>query len=452
MVSQRLPVLDRRRAGVLLPLSALDAALGSGGRGFIDWLAAAGFSVWQILPMGPVGRDGSPYWVRSDCAGNRALLDPTELPDEHAPIAPQFLAAAAGWLPDYALFEALTAAYRGMPFWGWPAPLRDRDPDALKEARSRLVAEVSRIERDQYAFDLQWQGLREHARARGVRLFGDLPYYVAPSSVETWAHRELFQLTPTGAPAMVGGVPPDYFSALGQLWGNPVYDWQALERTGFAWWVARVRAQLARLDLLRVDHFRALSAYWAVPAAAADARGGAWCPAPGRELLERLRQELGELPLAAEDLGVITADVLALRDAFALPGMRVLQFGFDGTADNIHVPYRHERNSIVYTGTHDNDTTLGWYAGLDGDIRARVDFYLGTTPAPMPAALIRAALGSVAQVAVLPAQDILGLGSQARLNTPGTTAGNWQWRLPAGALTAQLARSYAQLNGSFGRA
>jgi 4-alpha-glucanotransferase len=451
-MSQRLPVLDRRRAGVLLPLSALEAALGRGGRAFIDWLAAAGFSVWQILPVGPVGADGSPYWVRSDRAANPALLDPAELPDQHAPIAPEFLAAAASWLPDYALFEALSAACGDVPFWRWPAPLRDRDPGALAQARSRLAAQLCRIEREQYGFDLQWRRLRDHARARGVRLFGDLPYYVAPSSAETWAHRELFQLTPTGEPAVVGGVPPDYFTALGQLWGNPVYDWGSLERSGFAWWVDRVRAQLARLDLLRLDHFRALSAYWAVPAGAADARGGAWCPVPGRQLLDRLRQELGDLPLAAEDLGVITAEVLALRDAFGLPGMRVLQFGFDGTAENVHVPYRHERNSIVYTGTHDNNTTLGWYAGLDCDTRARVDFYLGTTPPAMPAALIRAALGSVAQVAVIPVADILGLGSQARLNTPGTTSGNWQWRLPAGALTAELARSYAQLNRSFGRA
>jgi 4-alpha-glucanotransferase len=452
MVSQRLTVLDRRRAGVLLPLSALEAPLGRGGRGFIDWLAAAGFSVWQILPVGPTGADGSPYWVRSDHAGNPQLLDPAELPDEHAPIAAEFLAATAGWLPDYVLFEALSAAYGGAPFWRWPAPLRDREPQALAPARNRLAAQVCRIEREQYAFDLQWQRLRDYAHARGVRLFGDLPFYVSPSSAETWAHREMFQLTPTGEPAVVGGVPPDYFTALGQLWGNPVYDWRALERTGFAWWVARVGAQLARLDLLRLDHFRALCAYWAVPAAAPDARGGAWCPTPGRQLLERLRQELGDLPLAAEDLGVITPDVLALRDAFGLPGMRVLQFGFDGTPDNPHVPYRHERNSIVFTGTHDNNTSLGWYTDLDGDTRARVDNYFGIPPATMPAALIRAALGSVAQLAVIPAQDMLALGSQARLNSPGTSSGNWQWRLPAGALTAELARSFAQLNGSFGRA
>jgi 4-alpha-glucanotransferase len=452
MASVRLSVFDRRRSGVLLPMSALEAALGRGGRSFIDWLAAAGFSVWQILPTGPVGADRSPYWVRSDCAGNPSFIDPAELPDARAPIGADFLAAASPWLHDYALFEALTRSQAGAPFWRWPVELRDRDRGALAQAASILAGEVSRIEREQYAFYVQWKRLREHAAQRGVRLFGDLPFYVGPSSVETWAHRELFQLTPSGEPAAVGGVPPDYFSALGQLWGNPVYDWQALQRTDFAWWLSRVRAQLSRLDLLRIDHFRALAAYWAVPAGAADARGGAWLSTPGEHLLQRLRTEFPDLPLVAEDLGVITEDVLALKNSFALPGMRVLQFGFDGEAGNVHVPYRHVRDCVAYTGTHDNDTTLGWYSSLDPATRSRVDFYLQLTPGAMPAALIRAALGSVAQLAVIPAQDVLGLGSTARINTPGTTSGNWSWRLPPGALTPQLARAYAQLNHAFGRA
>jgi 4-alpha-glucanotransferase len=448
----RLPVFDRRRSGVLLPMSALEAALGRGGRAFIDWLAAAGFSVWQVLPAGPVGADRSPYWVRSDFAGNPAFIDPAELPDSRAPIGADFLAAASPWLHDYALFEALTLSQAGAPFWRWPVELRDRDPGALAQATRSLAAEISRIEREQYAFYVQWNRLREHAAARGVRLFGDLPFYVGPSSVETWAHRELFQLAPSGEPAAVGGVPPDYFSELGQLWGNPVYDWQALQRTDFAWWLSRVRAQLARLDLLRIDHFRALAAYWAVPAGDPDARGGAWLSTPGEQLLQRLRTEFPDLPLVAEDLGVITADVLALQNSFGLPGMRVLQFGFDGEAQNLHVPYRHVRDCVAYTGTHDNDTTLGWYSGLDPDTRQRVDFYLRLAPGAMPEALTRAALGSVAQLAVIPAQDVLGLGSAARLNTPGTTSGNWTWQLPPDALTPQLSRAYAQLNHAFGRA
>jgi 4-alpha-glucanotransferase len=433
-------------------MSALDAPLGHGGRAFIDWLADAKFSMWQVLPMGPVGADLSPYWVRSDCAGNPSFIDPAELPDPGAPIDAGFLAVSGPWLDDYALFEALTRSQGGTPFWQWPQPLRDRDPAALTQARKDLAAEVSRIEREQYAFHVQWGRLREHASARGVRLFGDLPFYVGPSSVETWVHRELFQLTPTGEPAMVGGVPPDYFSALGQLWGNPVYDWQALQRTDFAWWLARVRAQLARLDLLRIDHFRALAAHWAVPASAPDARGGAWLSTPGEHLLKRLREEFADLPLVAEDLGVITEDVLALKNGFGLPGMRVLQFGFDGEAGNVHVPYRHVRECVVYTGTHDNDTTLGWYSALDHDTRQRVDLYLQLPPAVMPEALIRAALGSVGQLAIIPAQDLLNLGSEARLNTPGTDRGNWLWRLPPGALTPELARRYAHLNSTFGRA
>jgi 4-alpha-glucanotransferase len=452
MGSMRLPVFDRRRAGVLLPLSALDRPLGAGGRAFIDWLAQGRFSVWQILPLGPTGPDGSPYWVRSDHAGNPHFLDPAELPPEGAPVDAQFLADTALWLPDYALFEALTRAHADAPFWRWPAPLRDREPAALAAARAAHAPEIGRTEREQWAFRLQWERLRAYAHARGVRIFGDLPFYVAPASAETWAHRALFQLQPGGEPAAVGGVPPDYFAALGQLWGNPVYDWQAQRRQGFAWWVGRVRAQLERLDLLRLDHFRALVAYWAVPNGAPDARGGAWHPAPGAELLTRLREEFSDLPLAAEDLGDITPDVYTLRDDFALPGMRVLQFAFDGNADNPHRPYLHPRNSVVYTGTHDNDTTAGWFSRLDRETAARVELYLGAAGSAVPAALIRAALGSVARLAVIPMQDLLGLGSEARLNTPGTVSGNWSWRLPQAALEGAPAQRHAELNAVYGRA
>jgi 4-alpha-glucanotransferase len=447
----RLPIFDRRRAGALLPLPALEAPLGRGGRAFIDWLVEAGFSVWQILPLGPTGADRSPYWVRSDWAGNPQLLDESELPDAHAAPDAQFLADSAAWLPDYVLFEALTRVHAGAPFWQWPAELRDRAPEALAAARATFAAELAALTREQYAFHLQWERLREYAHGRGVRLFGDLPFYVAPSSAETWAHRALFQLTPTGEPAVVGGVPPDYFSELGQLWGNPVYDWHAQRREGYRWWVARVRAQLSRLDLLRLDHFRALAAYWAVPAGAPDARGGAWHSSPGAELLTRLREEFSDLPLAAEDLGVITPDVVALRDGFALPGMRVLQFAFDGDPGNPHRPYLHERASVVYTGTHDNDTTRGWYSHLDAETEARVRLYFGAAPDAVPEALIRAALGSVARLAIVPMQDLLGLGSEARLNTPGTVSGNWTWRLPPGSLSHDLARRFAGLNAVFGR-
>ncbi len=451
MGAARLPVFDRRRAGVLLALSALEAPLGRGGRAFIDWLSAAGYSLWQILPVGPTGADGSPYWVRSDHAGNPALLDPAELPPAGQPQEQQFRAAAAHWLPDYALFAALEREQGGAPFWQWPATVREREPQALEAARARLAEQLGRIEREQYAFHMQWQGLREYARARGVRLFGDLPFYVAPSCAEVWSHRGLFQLHPDGAPAAVGGVPPDYFSPTGQMWGNPLYDWEAHAAQGFTWWVARVAAQLDRLDLLRLDHFRALAAHWAIPAGAADARGGAWQPSAGAALLGRLRQQVSDLPLVAEDLGVITADVTALMAEFALPGMRVLQFGFDGNPDNPHLPYEYSAACVAYTGTHDNDTAMGWYASLDPSTRQRVEFFLGSDGAAMPEALLRATLGSVARLAVIPVQDLLGLGSAARFNTPGTTTGNWQWRLPPAALTAELAARCARLNASFGR-
>lgn len=448
----RLPVFDRRRAGVLLPLSALAAPLGRGGRAFVDWLASAGFSVWQMLPISPAGADGSPFWTHADRAGDPALLDTAELPDPAAPREAGFLEASAPWLADYALFEALTRAHRGAPFWSWPEGLREREPGALAGMRAALAAEIAGIESAQHAFYVQWSRLRDYAHSRGVRLFGDLPFYVAPSSVETWTHRGLFRLRPNGEPALVGGVPPDYFTHLGQLWGNPVYDWDALRRGDFAWWRSRVCAQLARFDLLRLDHFRALAACWAVPAGAPDARGGAWQPAPGEELLRRLREELGALPMVAEDLGLITPDVVALRKAFALPGMRVLQFAFSGGPDNPHLPYMHEPDNVAYTGTHDNDTALGWYSQLDPTTRARVDLYLRAGVEAMPETLIRAALGSVAGLAVVPAQDLLALGKEARLNTPGTSSGNWSWKLPPGALTAELALRYARLNGCFGRA
>ncbi len=448
----RLPVLDRRRAGVLLHLGSLEAALGRGGRAFIDWLADAGFTVWQILPLGPTGADGSPYWVRSDFAGNAAFLDPAEVPDPQPAQSAAFLDEADAWLEDYALFEVLSDAHAGAAWWNWPAPLRDREPSALERARVELAPPLRRVRHEQLAFFLQWRRLREYARARGVRLLGDLPFYVAPHSAETWAHRGQFQLQADGRPAAVAGVPPDYFSETGQLWGNPLYDWQAMRHDNFAYWRARVLEQLERVDLLRIDHFRALAAHWAVPAGAADARGGQWHLTPGAELLRLLLEELGDLPLVAEDLGVITDDVVALRKSFGLPGMRVLQFAFSGESDNPHLPHMHEHDSVVYTGTHDNDTTLGWYRGLDEPTRRRVDSMLRVAPGSMPDALIREALGSVGQLAVIPVQDLLGLGSEARLNTPGTVQGNWTWRLPSGALTPQLAAHFAQLNRMYSRA
>jgi 4-alpha-glucanotransferase len=448
----RLPVFDRRRAGVLLHLGSLQAALGRGGRAFIDWLAEAGFTVWQILPVGPTGPDGSPYWVRSDYAGRYAFVDEQELPPGRGADWEAFRAESAAWLPDYALFEALNGVHHGQPWWEWPAPLRDRQPEAIARAQQDLAAELHRIHYEQFAFAAQWRRLREHAQSRGVRLLGDLPFYVAPDSVETWVHRDKFQLDASGRATAVAGVPPDYFSATGQLWGNPLYDWDAIRRDGFSLWRWRVMRQLERVDVLRIDHFRALAAHWSVPARDPDARGGQWHVTPGGELLSLLQEELGDLPIVAEDLGVITEDVEALRRDFKLPGMRVLQFAFGGGADNPHLPHMHERDSVIYTGTHDNDTTLGWFSTLDAHTREHVEAFLRLSPGAMPDALIRSALGSVGRLAVLPLQDLLQLGTEARLNTPGTAAGNWGWQLRAEGLTGELAQACRRLNVLFGRA
>jgi 4-alpha-glucanotransferase len=447
-------VLSRRRSAVLLPVSALQGngtgALGDPARRFIDWLAAAGFAVWQVLPLVPVDRNGSPYWARSDRAGNPALMDG----DARDPGTEDDFAdfrAAARWLRDYALFEALGAEQQGEPWWRWPAPLRNRDPDALARAERRLAPQIDALARAQWRFDAQWRALRLHAAARNVRIFGDLPIYVAPDSVATWTSREQFLLRDNGEVAEVAGVPPDYFSADGQLWGNPLYDWERQRRDGFAFWLQRLSLQADRFDLLRIDHFRALAAFWAVPAGAATARVGQWREAPGHELLQRVTSELPQLELVAEDLGVITPDVTALRHAFSMPGMRVIQFGFDGDPANPHLPHQHEVDSVVYTGTHDNDTTRGWFESLTPFARDLVRRYLGRSDHEVVDALRRAALASVGKLAVLPAQDLLELGGEARLNRPGTVTGNWTWRLPPEALTQVLALRYRDLNQLYNR-
>ena len=451
MSAAAIPVLARRRAGVLLHVGSLHAGLGRGGRAFIDWLASAGFGVWQILPLGPTGADGSPYWVRSDSAGNAALIDP----DEPAPLNSSefqtFVDGAQDWLEDYAAFEVLSSMHSGTPWWHWPPQYRDRQPQAMAGLRREQAQGLRTIREQQFTFAWQWRRLHEYARSHGIAMFGDVPFYVAPDSAEAWANRDQFQLDATGKPTAVAGVPPDYFSQLGQLWGNPLYAWDEMRRDGFRFWRSRIHRQLERVDLLRIDHFRALAAHWAVPAGAPDARAGSWQPSHGRELLQLLKGELGTLPVVAEDLGVITPDVEALRRDFGLAGMRVMQFGFDGTGDNVHLPHMYEQASVVYTGTHDNDTTVGWYTSLDAETQRRVDYFLRSGPGQMPQAMIHSLMASVAQLAVVPMQDLLCLGSEARLNTPGTAIGNWAWRLPEDSLRTELAQHCALLNRVFGR-
>jgi 4-alpha-glucanotransferase len=484
--------LDRRRAGVLLHLTSLPGArehgaLGQAARRWIDLIADAGFTVWQTLPVGPPGEDGSPYFSRSVHAADVGLIDLEDLqargwieadsrphPDEapanlrkrkllqaligfenrasaaeRAAYA-QFLETHRAWLADDALFLALRAEHQGAPWWEWRPAARDRDRQALALARERHHAALEQFVFEQFLFHLQWRNLREHAHQRGVRLFGDIPIYVAHDSVEVWAHRENFQLDARGLPLATAGVPPDYFAADGQMWGNPLYDWPRMRANGFAWWEARIRTQLERFDLLRIDHFRGLESYWEIPAGARTAREGRWRPAEGAALLAHLRASLHALPLMAEDLGVITDEVVALRDRFALPGMRVLQFAFDGSPENPYLPHNHVANAIVYTGTHDNDTTVGWYASLDEKSRRNVDEYFGASHGE-PQTLIRAAFASVARLAIVPLQDLLALGSEARMNTPATTSGNWQWRFDWRQIPTDFVARWQQFNRRFGR-
>jgi 4-alpha-glucanotransferase len=478
--------LDQRRAGVLLhPTSLPDArhgALGQAARSFIDWLVVGGFSVWQVLPLGPVGADRSPYFARSNHAGDSGLIDLLTLCDQGL-IAPEdlerhsraellsmaalrlraeespghrafqaFRADEAHWLSDYALYTAFKAKLRGAPWWEWPEAIRSRDAAALSIARQGLEREIREAEAIQFFFHTQWQGVRRYAAERGVKLFGDLPIYLAPDSVETWVHPELFDLDERGRPLRVAGVPPDYFSKEGQLWGNPLYRWEEHARTGFDWWVERLRAQFGLFDLVRIDHFRGLEAYWVVPAGAPNAIGGTWLEAPGEALLARVREVLGDVAIVAEDLGVINPKVERLRDVFGLPGIRVAQFGFD-SHDTAHVPYRWPEAVVGYSGTHDNDTTAGWFSTLDRPSRDLVCSYLDVGPEPdaVVPAFVRMVLASTACLAVLPMQDLLGLGSEARMNTPGTAEGNWRFAFSWAEVPPTLGDRLRRWNSAFGR-
>ncbi len=449
-------VLDRRRAGVLLHVGSLPDSGGNGVLGepahrFVDLLADAGFSVWQMLPVGPEGDGYSPYFSTSAHAGNPRFIDRSGLEQVGDEELASFVEREREWLFDDGLFLALHAEQQGRSWWQWPVPLRDREPQALQQARVRHRQTIDRFVREQYAFHRQWESLRAHAHARGVKFFGDIPIYMAHNNAHVWSHRHDYQLDAQGRARGVSGVPPDYFSADGQLWGNPLYDWPRMQADGFSSWVQRFRTELARFDLVRIDHFRGLEAYWSVPADAQTARDGQWVTAPGEALLQRLREVFGHLPLVAEDLGVITPEVEALRDRFELPGMQVLQFAFDGSHDNPHLPANHVRNGVAYTGTHDNDTTVAWYGSLDEHTRGNVQRILACAAEDVPAAMIRAALGSVADMAVIPLQDLLGLGAGARMNTPGITEGNWKWTFEWAQLPEDFSAHWRSLNREHGR-
>jgi 4-alpha-glucanotransferase len=459
-----------RRAGILLHPTSLPGPGESGDVGpqahrFVDFLVQAGLSVWQTLPLAPAHEGGSPYQCLSVHAGSPLLislerlaqdgwLDAAALPqrepnppanrqrclaqawegfqqkgrseDEEAFAA--FKVDHSHWLDDYALYVALRQLHEQRSWSEWPTPLRDRDPNAIEEARRRLAPAIEQQYFEQFVFFRQWEELKAYANQRGVLMFGDMPIFVAHDSADVWARREYFDLDECGQPKAVAGVPPDYFSESGQRWGNPLYHWPRLSADGFCWWLERMATQLRFFDLIRVDHFRGFQAYWAIPAEDDTAVNGRWVEAPGDDLFAALRDHFGALPLVAEDLGLITPEVEALRDKYELPGMKVLQFAFDGGPDNPYLPHQHIRRCVMYTGTHDNDTTLGWFQSLPKDAQQRVQDYLGWPGEPMPWPLIRAAFASVAELAVIPLQDPLMLGSEARMNRPSLDHGNWRWR------------------------
>ena len=498
LLARALTVRFPRSSGILLHPTALPGPFACGDLGpaagaFVDFLADAGQMLWQVLPLGPTGFGDSPYQSFSAFAGNPLLVSAERLVEDgllsaeerdrlpagggtasdfaaagqgaravaaavaarietHA-LAPEFEAYRAGtrWLEDYALFMAIRDAHGGTAWHDWPEPLRERDPAAFAEVRRSLAGEIRAHEAMQWTFARQWRRLRDHAHARGVQILGDAPIFVALDSADVWAHPELFELDAGGRPTGVAGVPPDYFSATGQLWGNPLYRWEAHAAGGFAWWSDRLATLLERVDRVRLDHFIGFVRYWEVPPDAPDARGGRWQPGPGAGLFLALGQRLGPLPLVAEDLGETDEEVAELRDSLGLPGMCVLQFAFDGDRDNPFLPRNHEPNRVVYTGTHDNDTTLGWWASAGEAERDTLRQELGPSSGDIAWDLIAAGMGSRADTFVAPIQDVLSLGSEARFNTPGHPAGNWTWRLREAQLTPAHAERLRALAVEHGR-
>jgi 4-alpha-glucanotransferase len=494
---------SRRSSGLLLHLTSLPSRYGIGDFGdgadrFIRFLADAGQRVWQVLPLVPTGPGDSPYASPSTFALNPLLVSPDRLSadglltagelgdaptfsedrvdfaavgpykkallavafdrfraDDAHPLRPAFDAFAAreaAWLDDYALFVAVKDAHDGAGWADWPAPLARREPGALAEARREHARAVDRVRFVQFVLDRQWTALRARCRAAGVEVLGDLPIYVALDSADVWADRDLFDLDESGRPRAVAGVPPDYFSETGQLWGNPLYRWDRMRERGYAWWRRRLRRTLDLVDRVRLDHFRGFEAFWSVPAGEETAIGGRWVEGPGDNLFRALEAEFGQpLPIVAEDLGLITDGVRALMGRHSLPGMAVLQFAFGGDAENPYLPHNHRQRLVAYTGTHDNDTTAGWWAAASDAERSHATRYLGLDGEPAHRAFVRTAWASVADLAVAPVQDVLGLGSEARMNTPGEGEGNWGWRLTDYQLAAADAGWLRETTETYGR-
>lgn len=493
--------LDRRRAGVLLHPTSLPSRFGIGDLGpaafdFLDYLHHARQSLWQVLPLGPTGFGDSPYASPSAFAGNALLISPEllladgllsaddvrdleALPPDHVdfgslqplkqrmlqvafergrhdlrPDVESFRHAHVHWLEDYALFSALQDEI-GSGWVEWDAPLRSREPSALAAARERLAERVEFYEFSQYLFFRQWSALRERARQLGIIIMGDIPVFVAHDSADVWAHQHLFKLDERGRPLVVAGVPPDYFSATGQLWGNPMYDWEAMARADYGWWIDRFRHLLELVDVVRIDHFRGFEAAWEVPADATTAISGQWVKGPGEAVFNAIGAALGggQPPVVAEDLGLITDEVRALLAATGFPGMKVLQFAFGDDARNPYLPHNYrDANCVVYTGTHDNATTRGWLGDASEHERQHLARYLGPVRPPTTEDLMRLALSSIANTAIVPLQDVLDLGGEARFNTPGAPEGNWTWRVRADQLDPARADCLAEMTQTYGRA
>jgi len=487
-------ILDRRRAGILLHPTSLPGPVDNGDFGpnayhFIDFLLSCGISVWQMLPLVPTHNDGSPYMGVSVLAGNPKLISiellrnwgwllDTDLESQsgdsqktkHKMIScvlenfdartnqqekthrQSFLSHHQDWLLDYALFQVIRRKYNLQSWVQWPQRLRDRDGAELKIFQEKHNDEINYIIFEQYVFFKQFELLKLYANEKGVQIFGDLPIFVAHDSAEVWANREQFILFENGAPRTVAGVPPDYFSETGQRWGNPHYNWKCMRENGFSWWIKRIEVSLVLFDIIRVDHFRGFESYWEIDAKEETAMNGKWKKTPGKALFNALLKHFDSLPFVAEDLGIITAEVDALRENFGWPGMKILQFAFDGNRSNPYLPHNHVENCVVYTGTHDNDTTLSWYSGLDDQQKNQIQHYLAYAENDMPWSLIRCALASSARLAVIPMQDLVQAKYAKRMNTPGLADGNWDWRFDWQQLNVDVASKMMQLNQCYDRA
>ncbi len=490
--------MQKRASGVLLHPTSLPGnygmgSLGAAARAFVDFLVTARQTYWQILPLGPTGYGDSPYQCFSSNAGNPYLIDLDQLcadgfleaadipawqdadprkvdygtaidfkmavllkaferfdaaahPD-HA----VFMQKQEAWIGDYCLFMALKGKFNDRPWYEWEDEYRLRDAKTLEAAQEELKESMDFQAFLQYLFFRQWHAIKEYANTRGVQIIGDIPIYVAMDSSDTWCRPELFQFDDNKTPLVVGGCPPDYFSETGQLWGNPIYDYAKMEEDGFAWWIDRIRSSLELYDLIRVDHFRGFAGYWSIPYGAPTAVTGQWVDGPGKKLFEAIQKALGDIPIIAEDLGLITPDVVELRDHFQLPGMKILQFAFDSSEANDYIPHNYTPNCVVYTGTHDNDTALGWFQSAKEEDKRYMLLYLNSDGRDVCKDLIRAAWASVAHTAIVPMQDLLRLGNDARMNLPGSTANNWQWRMQAGDLRKELAEELMGLTMLYGR-